>query len=142
LIESGIIPIEATQDGYKVVRSVSLWKTDANYNRVEISCGTAADFVARNVREAVQPLIGEKATPQLLTRAEQIVESTLRELARPEPTGPGIIVGDAENPAYRSITVSIEGDVLRISFECSPVIPINYIPITIFAVPYTGTVTV
>lgn len=142
LIEGGIIPIEATQDGYKVVRSVSMWKTDANYNRIEISCGTAADFVARNVREAVQPLIGEKATPQLLTRAEQIVESTLRELARPEPTGPGIIVGDAEHPAYRSITASIEGDVLRVSFECSPVIPINYIPITIFAVPYTGTVTV
>jgi hypothetical protein len=31
------------------------------------------------------------------------------------------------------------GDVLAVQFQCSPVIPVNYIPVTVFAVPYTGT---
>ena len=50
-----------------------------------------------------------------------------------------MIVGDKANPAYKNITASLEGDMLRVEFQCSPVIPVNYIPVTIFAVPYTGT---
>jgi hypothetical protein len=67
-----------------------------------------------------------------------ITESALRELARPEPQGPGVIVGDENSPAYRNIKAFIEGDVTRIQFECSPVIPNNYNLVTIFALPYSG----
>lgn len=76
-----------------------------------------------------------------MARALTIVESTLRQLAMSEPQGPGVLAGDAENPAYKNITVSIEGDVLRVEFQCSPVIPVNYIPVTIFAVPFSGSAT-
>jgi hypothetical protein len=124
-----------------VVKSISTWLINDNYNRVEVSTGFAVDFVARNVRNALDDLRGAKATPAVLALAAARVESTLRELARPEPAGPEVITGNAESPAYKGIEVSLEGDVLRVAFQCSPVIPVNYIPVTIYAVPFSGTFT-
>ncbi|SDY39254.1 hypothetical protein [Nitrosomonas sp. Nm58] len=141
LINGGVLCVENTNSGFKVVKSISTWLVNDNYNRVEVSTGVAADFVARNVRQALDVLRGERGNPITLSRAISIAESTLRELARPEPQGVGVIVGDAANPAYKNIVASLEGDVLRVEFQVSPVIPVNYIPVTIFAVPYSGTAT-
>ena len=139
LINGGVLCVENTNSGFKVVKSISTWLVNDNYNRVEVSTGVATDFVARNVRQALDILRGERGNPITLSRAVSIADSALRELARPEPQGPGVIVGDKANPAYKNITASLEGDMLRVEFQCSPVIPVNYIPVTIFAVPYTGT---
>lgn len=141
LLEGGVLPVEDTSQGYKVVQSITTWLVNSNYNRREQSVGWACDFVARNVRNALDPLRGAKGNPVLLGQAIAVVNSTLLELARPEPMGPGVIVGDAKNPAYKNITASIDGDVMRVEFQCSPVIPINYIPIVIHAVPWSGTLT-
>jgi hypothetical protein len=142
LINGGVLCLENTEQGYKVVKSISTWLINDNYNRVEQSCGVAVDFVARNIREALDVLRGQKGNPLVIRRAVSIAESTLRELAREEPQGPGVIVGNAESPAYRNITATLEGDVLRVEFECSPVIPVNYVLATIFAVPFSGSATV
>lgn len=141
LINGGVLAVESTPGGYKVVKSITTWLTNDNYNRVEVSTGVALDFVARNVREALDVLRGEKATPLVLSRAVEIARSTLTELARAEPQGPGVITGDADNPAFKNIKASLEGDVVRVEFQCSPVIPANYILVSIFAVPYSGTAT-
>lgn len=141
LIKGGVLCIENTEQGYKIVKSISTWLISENYNRVEQSCGVAVDFVARNIRQSLDVLRGAKGNPMVLSRAESITESTLRELARAEPQGPGVIVGNAASPAYRNIKCSLEGDVLRVEFECSPVIPVNYVLATIFAVPFSGTAT-
>ncbi len=138
LIKAGVLCVEETAKGFKVVKSISTWLTNSNYNRVEVSTGVAADFVARNVRNALDDLRGRKGSPLSLAEAESYTDSVLRELARPEPSGPGVIVGDAKNPAYKNILATLVGDVLRVEFQCSPVIPINYIPVTVHAVPYTG----
>lgn len=138
LINGGVLCLENTDQGYKVVKSISTWLVNDNYNRVEQSTGVAVDFVARNIRQALDVLRGTKANPLALSRAVSIAESTLRELAREEPQGPGVIVGTPDAPAYRNIKASIEGDVLRVEFECSPVIPVNYVLATIYAVPFSG----
>lgn len=141
LIKGGVLCLESTEQGYKVVQSISTWLVNDNYNRVEQSTGVAMDFVSRNVRQAVDALRGQKANPLVLSRAISITESVLRELSRSEPQGPGVLAGDDANPAYRNIKASLEGDVLRIEFECSPVIPVNYVLATIYAVPFTGSAT-
>jgi hypothetical protein len=74
--------------------------------------------------------------------AAQVTESVLKGLARPEPGGPGVIVGDERSPPYRNIQVSIEGDVLFVSFEASPVVPLNFIALSVSVVPYRGSITV
>lgn len=141
LILGGVLCVENTEAGYKVVQSITTWLVNDNYNRVEQSCGVALDYVARNVRNALDPLRGQKGNPLVLSRAVSIADTTLRELARAEPQGPGVIVGDATSPAYRNITASLEGDVVRVDYECSPVIPVNFVLITTYAVPYTGSAT-
>lgn len=141
LILGGVLCVEDTDQGFKVVQSISTWRGNDKYNLVEQSTGAALDFTVRNVRQAVDVLRGQKANPLLLSRTVSIAESTLKELARPEPEGPGVLAGDAESPAYRNITASLEGDVTRLTFECSPVIPNNYILVTVYARPYSGTVT-
>jgi hypothetical protein len=141
LITGGVLCIEDTPTGYKVVQSISTWLVNDNYNRREISVGVALDFTMRNVRNAVDDLRGAKNNPVTLSLAVERAESALRELARPEPAGPGVLAGDAASPAYKNITASADGDVLRIEFQCSPVIPANYIPITCYAVPFSGKAT-
>lgn len=138
LILGGVLAIEDTPRGYKCVKSITTWLANSNYNRVEISVGVACDFVSRNVRNILDDLRGKKGSPAILSEAVSRVDSILRTLAMPEPMGPGVIVGDKINPAYKNITASLEGDVLRVEFQCSPVIPVNYIPIVIHAVPYSG----
>lgn len=141
LIEAGVLCVEDTPKGCKVVKSISTWLVNDNYNRVEVSNGFAVDYTIRNVRNALDDLRGAKGVPLTLAEAAARVETTLRELARPEPMGPGVLAGDAENPAYKNIKLGLEGDVMRVEFECSPVIPVNYILVTLHAVPYSGSVT-
>ena len=139
LINGGVLAIEDTGNDYRVVKSITTWLTDGNYNRVEISTGVALDFVSKSVRIALDRVVGQKGSPLSIAESISVADSVLRELARPEPGGPGVIVGDAENPAYRSISASLEGDVVRVEFECSPVIPINYVATTIYAAPFSAT---
>lgn len=141
LLLGGVLPVENTDTGYKVTQSITTWLGDQKYNNREQSCGAALDFTVRNVREALDVLRGTKSNPILLSRAISTTKTTLTELAREEPQGPGVLAGDAASPAFRNIAASIEGDVLRVQFECSPVIPNNYILVTVYAKPYSGSAT-
>ena len=141
LIQGGVLCIESTPNGYKVVQSVSTWLVNNNYDKVEQSVGWALDFTVQNVRKALDILRGSKNTPITMSRAVSITESQLRLLATPEPRGPGVLTGDAENPAYQGITASTVADALAVSFQCSPVLGVNFIPVTVFSVPFSGTAT-
>lgn len=141
LINGGVLCLENTPNGYKIVKSISTWLVNDNYNRVEQSCGVALDFTVRNVREALDILRGAKGNSLVLSRAASITETTLRTLATEEPQGPGVLAGDKNSPPYRNIKATLEGDVLAVTFECSPVIPVNYVLVTVYAVPYSGTAT-
>lgn len=138
LILGGVLAVEETTFGFKVVKSISTWLINENYNRVEISTGAAVDYVSRAVRNALDPLRGSKASPILLSEAVSRAETALLELSKPEPMGIGVLVGDKVNPPFKNIIASIEGDVLRVEFQCSPVLPINYILVAIHAVPWSG----
>jgi len=142
LLIGGVMPLAEGPTGYRVVQSITTWLVNDNYNRREASVGAAVDYTARSVRQALAPVIGKKNGPAAIVEAMTRVRSTLEELARPEPQGIGVLVGDKQRPPFRNIRITADGDVLRVDFECLPVIPVNYIPITIFAVPYSGTATV
>lgn len=138
LIQAGVLCVENTPKGFKVVQSVSTWLTNTNFNRVEVSTGVALDYVVRSVRVAVDDLRGAKGDPLTMGEALSRAESALVKLATPEPNGPGVIVGNADNPAFKNLSVSLVGDILALQFQCSPVIPVNYIPVTVYAVPFIG----
>lgn len=143
LIQAGVLCVRQDPAGFKVVRSISTWLTNNNFNRVEVSCGAAVDFVVRNVRQALENLKGGRQDPITLGRAINETESALQALSVPEPAGPGVLVGvpGSASPPFRDIRASIVGDVLSVQFVCSPVIPTNFIPVTVSIVPYTGSAT-
>jgi hypothetical protein len=140
LIEGGILCIEDTQDGgFRVTKAITTWLKDTNFNRVEVSVGYANDFTARSLRDSIDELRGKKGGPLLITEALSRAETVLKELARPEPVGPGVLVGDAANPPYRNLDAQFQGDVIALQVQTSPVIPNNYGAITVFSVPFSST---
>lgn len=139
LLKGGVLPLENAATGYKVVQSITTWLVDSKYDKREQSVGFACDYIARTVRDALDVLRGQKNNQITLARAYSITESALRKLAVVEPQGPGALAGDAKNPPYQGITVSASEDSIAVQFQCSPVLPANYIGITIYAVPFSGT---
>lgn len=139
LIQAGVTPLVVTAEGYKVSRAITTWTVNDNYNRVEISTGFAVDYMMQTVRDNVNPLIGHVNGPELLGRAISAAQSALDFLATPGPIGPGCLVGDADNPAWKNLTGSITGDVLILNWEGSPVIPCNFIGCIAKLNAYSGT---
>jgi hypothetical protein len=139
LLQGGVMPFEDTPNGIKCTQSITTWLTDDKYDKTEQSVGFACDYVSRSVRDALDPIRGNKNGPLQLGSAVSITESTLRTLAVAEPNGPGVLVGDTASPAYQNITATLVEDYIAVQFQCSPVLPDNYIGITIFAQPYSGT---
>lgn len=138
-IQAGLLVVEDTQQGFKVVRSLSTWLVNDNYNRVEVSCGAATDYMVAFVRLRLDVLRGGRQDPRQLARAISITQSALSELAVPAPIGPGVIVGDAKSPPFRNIAASLQGDIIHVTWEASPVIPTNFITASVAIVPYSGT---
>jgi hypothetical protein len=62
----------------------------------------------------------------------------LKQLAVPAPNGPGVLVGDANSPAWTGLVATAQGDQIALSVQVSPVIPNNFITIALSLVPYTG----
>lgn len=140
-IQSGLLVVMQEPEGYKVVRSISTWLANNNFNRVEQSTGSATDYALRTIRNALGSLKGQKVSPQTLGRAVVLTEGACILLSQPSPEGIGVLVGDANSPPYQNITAKAAGDTIQVRLQMSPAIPANFIPVTASIVPYTGSVT-
>ncbi len=135
LIDNGVLVIEKVGGGLKVVQGVTSWIADDNYNKKEISVRLATNYIAKNCRENLKTFIGRKNSLNMLQIIKGSLIQVLRELENNE-----IIVGTTAYPAYRNLTLTATGDVVYVSFECSPVLPINYILVTIHATVFKSTI--
>lgn len=144
LLQGGVLPVEQSDKGFIVTQSISTWLINSSFYRREQSCGSAGDYTSRSLRVALDVLRGSKSDPNLLARAMSITQSTCTLLAKPEPLGPGVLVGDAANPnvtpPFKNITAKIVGDALFVTVQASLVIPNNYILIEVAAIPFSGSV--
>jgi hypothetical protein len=138
LLEGGVCPLEYDPGhGYRVCQSITTWLRNDKYNRRELSVRRTADYVARQVRERLErDFVGSKGTRTTLISIKNATISVLTQMVRLE-----LLAGDAQNPPFKNIQCRLEGDTCYVDFECSPVIPINYIPITIHLTVFTTTLT-
>jgi hypothetical protein len=138
LLQGGVLPLEyAPGVGYRVCQSISTWLVDDRFNRRELSTGRVSDYIARNVRTRLdRDFVGRKGTITTLISIKNATVSVLNTAFRD-----GYLAGDAKNPPFKNIQCRLDGDVCYVDFECSPVIPINYIPITIHLTIFTSTLT-
>jgi len=135
LIDNGVLVIEKVGGSLKVVQGVTSWISDDNFNKKEISVRLVTNYIAKNCRENLKQFIGRKNSPNILQIMKGSLIQVLRELENNE-----IIVGTSTYPAYRNLTLTADGDVVRVSFECSPVLPINYVLVTIHATIFKATI--
>lgn len=136
LLDGGVLPLEFDPSvGYRICQSISTWLVNDNYYRRELSVGRVGDYVARNVRDRLeQDFVGKKGTATTLLSIKNATISVLNQMYRLD-----LLAGNADNPPYKNIQVRLDGDTVYVEFECSPVIPINYIPITIHLTVFTAT---
>lgn len=120
--------------GFRCLRGISSWRANANFNRVETSVGMVLDEMGARVADRLDPYKGQKATAINVQRMLQDVKAELDQLTREE-----LLVGDEDSPSYQGITGTLQGDVVNITFQASPVIPINFVLVSIAAVPFKGT---
>lgn len=140
LLKGGVVPLADTPEGYKVIQSITTWRANRNFNRCEQGTGAGLDFTRRNVQEAVDGVVGQKGSPRWMIEAYNRAEAALKALAVPEPLGPGVLVGDAENPPYRALKVSLVADAIQISYEANVALTINYVLQTVSPTVFNSSV--
>ncbi|HKT53704.1 MAG TPA: hypothetical protein VJP88_04590, partial [Caulobacteraceae bacterium] len=143
LLLGGVVPLADEGDGPEIIQSITTWLVDDSFNNREQSVGVALDYACRAIRTAVEKACkGKKGSPTCLTTAVETMATMCATLAKPEENGGvGVLVGDAANPPFLGLTATLTGDVIALQGQLSPVLPVNYLPITINAVPWSGTAT-
>lgn len=138
-LAGGLLLVEQddARGGFRISRGISTWLGNDAYHRVEISTGVALDQIVLNVITALDPFLGRKASAEVLPAIGSATASQLKKEERD-----GVIVGDATHPAFRDITATLIGDAVYVEFQCSPVVPLNFIHVKVHAQPFTGSISV
>jgi hypothetical protein len=127
LIDSGAMIAEKVDGlGLRWVRSVTTHLQDDNLVFTEMSANESANTAIFELRTQLDAKIGDRALASSAAVIKGLAADTLERLVRDE-----IIA------AWRPKTLTVEqiGDVFPVSVEIAPVVPINFIPITVHLVP-------
>lgn len=126
LLIAGITPVQFVKDqGFRITQGITTWQADANPMFREISVRRVGDYLMKTIRARLErEFVGGRGDSQTLTAMGARCVSTLSEM-----------VQDRVITAFQNVAISIQASVARVSFEFSPVEPINFIEITGYAKP-------
>lgn len=124
MIDSGLMLAEKRDnEGIRWVRSITTHLADDNVVFGEVSANAAANEAVFRLRRQLELKVGKKGLVGSVAALKSIANDELERLIKDE-----IIV------AFRSLQVEQIGDVFPISVELAPVLPINFIPVTVHLV--------
>jgi len=124
LIDAGLMMAEKVdQIGVRWIRSVTTHIADDNPVFTEMSANESADQAVFQLRRRLEKKVGNRGLGGSV--------GTIKGLANDEL---GRLVDDQIIVAYRALQVEQVGDVFPVSVEIAPVLPINFIPITVHLV--------
>jgi hypothetical protein len=104
--------------GFVISRQLTTWAQDADLYRVEFSVGRGADYIAREVRNRHELIIGKPGTPGIDQSIISITNAVLEAAMRDEL----IVSYDPKATVLRA-----DGVVRYIDYSAAPVLPINHI---------------
>ena len=112
--------------GIRWVRSLTTFLQSDNVVFTEMSANESANQAVFDLRRALDQKIGDRALASSVGVIKGIAIDTLERLVTDE-----IIAG------FKPETLTVEqvGDVFPVSVEIAPIVPINFIPITVHLVP-------
>jgi len=122
LIQSGLCFLEEVPNiGRRFVRNVTTYLTSNNIAYTEASVNEAVNYAVYEFRSSLEAMVGRQGTQSNVNALRGIAASKLTQLLNE-----GIIV------AWRALSVSLNVDVMEVSVELAPVIPVNFIRSTIY----------
>ena len=124
LIDAGLMMSEKLdQVGIRWVRSITGYLADDNPVFTEMSANESADQAIFALRRRLEKKIGNRGLAGSVGTLKGLANDELQRL-----------VDDQIIVAYRALQVEQVGDVFPVSVEIAPVLPINFIPITVHLV--------
>lgn len=135
LLLAGVTPVQFVKDqGFRIAQGITTYQTDANPMYREISVRRVGDYLMKSIRTQLErQFVGGRGDSATIQAMQNTVVSMLSSM-----------IQDRIITAFRNVSISIQSSIARVSFEFSPVEPINYIQITGYAKPgslavnYTG----
>jgi hypothetical protein len=131
LIQSGLCFIEEVPSiGRRFVRNVTTYLTSNNIAYTEASVNEAVNYAVFEFRSTLEAMVGRRGTQSNVNALRGIASNKLSQLLNE-----GIIV------AWRALSVTLNVDVMEVSVELAPVIPVNFVRSTIYlnTLPQTAT---
>lgn len=123
LIKAGLVMLETIDGvGRRVVRNVTTYLTDSNIAFTEASVNEAANHAVYNFRTTMERFVGARGFAGTIAAAEGVAVNIL-----------GLLVG-VSLVTWRSLSIDLILDVLEVSVEIAPVLPINFIQSTVHLV--------
>ena len=121
LIQGGLLFMETVQGvGTRWVRNVTTFLQSDNLAFTEGSVNEAVNFTALTVRDALEFAVGRRGFAGTLNALRGIAINTLNLLV-----DEGVIV------QWRALSLELSGDVVEVSVEVSPTLPINFVRTTL-----------
>jgi len=124
LIDAGLMMFEKVDGvGIRCIRSITGHLADDNLVFSEMSANESANTAVFELRRSLELKIGQRALAGTAAAIKGLANDVLSRLIDDE-----IIV------AFRALQVEQIGDVFPVSVEIAPVVPVNFIPITVHLV--------
>jgi hypothetical protein len=123
LIQAGLCLLEVVDGvGRRVVRNVTTHLTSSNLAFTEASVNQAVNFAVFNFRTAMEEMVGKTGFAGTANAAMGLAVNQL-----------GLLVGVAL-VAWRSLSIELILDVLEVSVEVAPALPVNFVKSTVHLV--------
>jgi hypothetical protein len=121
MLEYGVaVPIpDAVQGaGYVISRQLTTWNQDDDLYRLEFSVGRGADYIAREIRNRHELLIGKPGTESLDITIVNLTNAVL-EAAKRE--------GYIRNFDAKLTQLRVDGTIRYVDYYAEPILPVNHI---------------
>jgi len=129
MIQAGACFMENVEGvGRRVVRNVTTHLSSNNLAFTEGSVNEAVNFAVFTFRTNMEFFVGQRGFAGTVNAAKGVATNTL-----------GLLKDATILTATRSLEITLSADVLEVSVEVAPIIPINFIPITTHLVVSTIT---
>ncbi len=124
MIQAGLCFLENVEGvGRRFVRNTTTHLSTSNIAYTEGSVNQAVNFAVFNFRTALETAVGKRGFSGTLSATKGIALNILSQLVNQN-----IIT------AFRALTMELVGDVLDVSVELAPIIPINFVRTTVHLV--------
>ncbi|KAA0888765.1 hypothetical protein [Oryzomonas rubra] len=121
LIDAGLappIPDAVAGSGYVISRQITTWNQTDDLYRLEYSVGRGADYIARQVRNEHEALVGQAGTETLDITIVNVTNAVLAAAKRD---------GYIRNYDPKSTQLRVDGTVRYVDYWAEPILPVNFV---------------